>query len=71
MDTNAHGNAATSLCLSILTTVLAWTIQDLEGYLRIGATIVAIASGILAARYYYYGGNKAKKDGRSSNTRKN
>lgn len=69
MDT--HLNAAASLCLSIFTTILAWTIQDMEGYLRVGATVVAIASGILAARYYYYGGNKAKKDGRSDNTRKN
>lgn len=69
MDT--HSNAAGSLCLSILTTILAWTIQDIEGYLRVGATIVAIISGALAARYYWYNGNKAKKHDRSSNTRKN
>ncbi len=50
-----------SVFTSIFSTMLAWSIKDVQVYASLSATLVAIASGILAIRYYWFAGNEKKK----------
>lgn len=62
-----YGSPFTALIASILSivnaylAVISW-LANIQGILSLAASIIAITSGILAGRYYYYASNKAKQD---------
>lgn len=60
---NTHPvGAAVSSTISVLTATFAiLTLQQVQLYLTMSASIIAILSGIFAIRYYYYATKKIKK----------
>ncbi len=51
---NSETNGPGAFLLSMFSTIFAWiTIQDLQLFFTLLATITSIISGIFAARYYY------------------
>jgi hypothetical protein len=60
-----HQNPMTafvSSCISMLSAFFAViTIQDVQPYFTLGASVIAILSGVFAVRYYYYATKKIKK----------
>lgn len=59
-QTNSH-YPILSVITSILSTMLAWSIKDVQVYASLFATLVAIISGVLAIRYYWFAGNEKKR----------
>lgn len=59
-QTNSH-YPILSVITSILSTMLAWSIKDVQVYASLFATSVAIISGVLAIRYYWFAGNEKKR----------
>jgi hypothetical protein len=55
MDNNiSHGTGVFSTALSLGASILTWiTLKDAQIILAMAASVVAIASGIFAIRYYY------------------
>jgi thiamine monophosphate synthase len=55
-DTPSHHPfaAIVKVCLSIVSTVGAIKLAEFSQLCSIGAAIIAMVSGIMAARYYYY-----------------
>jgi cytochrome c biogenesis protein CcdA len=59
---NTHSNAGAGFTIiSILCGVFASILHDIEVWVRIGAGTIAIFSGFMAIRYYYYATKKMKK----------
>jgi uncharacterized membrane-anchored protein len=57
-----ENNSREYTLLSLLSGLLSWiTIQNAQYLLSFVASIIAIGSGIMALRYYYYAGNLKKK----------
>lgn len=53
-----HHNNAGYTMLSILSGMLSWvTLANAQYMISFTASIVALASGLMALRYYYYAGN--------------
>jgi hypothetical protein len=64
METNNHHpvGAAVSSTISILTASFAIvTMQTMQMYLTMSASLIAIFSGIMAIRYYWFATKKIKK----------
>ena len=64
MDSNnSHPvGAAVSSTISLLTALFAIiTMQTVQMYLTMSASIIAVLSGIFAIRYYWYATKKIKK----------
>lgn len=63
MDNNNElQNGHISMLVSIITATLAWIgSHDISELIKGAAGIVAIVSGVMAIRYYYYATIKAKK----------
>lgn len=63
MDNNNEvQNGTLSMLISIITATIAWIgTHDLSELIRGFAGLVAIISGIMAIRYYYYATIKARK----------
>jgi|GEM_PF-2471868 len=59
MEHNSSGIATTAV--SILSTIMAWTLKDVQIALSMAASLVAIVSGGFAIRYYIISTNKIKK----------
>jgi hypothetical protein len=64
MENNNHHpvGAAVSSTVSLLSALFAIiTMQNVQMYLTMTASVIAITSGVFAIRYYYYATNKIKK----------
>ena len=59
-QTNSH-YPILSVITSISSTMLAWSIKDVQVYASLFATLIAIISGVLAIRYYWFAGNEKKR----------
>jgi hypothetical protein len=61
-----HYNSLKALAgaiLSGMSTTLAWiSLKDAQVYVTLGASAMAIISGGLAARYYWYAGKEKKQN---------
>lgn len=65
-----HHNSAGYTILSIFSGMLSWiTLANAQYLVSFGASVIALASGVMALRYYWYAGNlkrhqlKQNKDG--------
>lgn len=60
---NSHPvGAAVSSTISLLTALFAIiTMEEVQMYLTMSASIIAVFSGIFAIRYYWYATKKVKK----------
>jgi len=62
MEMQHHSPSLIYPLVSMISTILAWAFKDIQLYLNIMASIIAIISGILAIRYYWVSTNKIKKN---------
>jgi hypothetical protein len=62
-NNNQHPvGAAVSSTVSLLSALFAIiTMESVQMYLTMSASVIAIASGVFAIRYYYHATNKIKK----------
>ena len=70
MEGQHHNNAGYTL-LSICSGLVSWiTLSQAQYLISFGASVIALASGVMALRYYWYAGNikrnqlKNNKDGK-------
>ena len=62
MEIQSHQPSPTYAIVSILSTILAWTIKDIQVVMGLFASAVAIVSGILAIKYYWTAIEKMKNN---------
>ena len=63
MEFNQHHTPIISLILSIFSGILSWlSLNDAQYFVSFCASIIALISGILAMRYYYYAGEEKRKN---------
>lgn len=62
-----HGNTPTAILNVIISMASALiAISDLQAFVSIAAGLVAIVSGVLASRHFYYATKNIKKDEKHS-----
>lgn len=62
MEIQNHQPSPTYALVSILSTILAWTIKDIQVIMGLFASLVAIISGIMAIKYYWTAIEKMKEN---------
>lgn len=60
MEIQNHQPNPTYALVSIVSTILAWTIKDIQVVMGLLASAVAIVSGVLAIKYYWTAIEKMK-----------
>lgn len=63
MEINNHDNHFLGVLLSIGSGILSWlSLHDAQYLISFLASVIALISGILAMRYYWYAGNEKKNN---------
>lgn len=63
MEINNHDNHFIGVLLSIGSGILSWlSLHDAQYLISFLASVIALVSGVLAMRYYWYAGNEKKNN---------
>lgn len=60
-----HGNPFAAMCsmiVSFFMSIYAFILADVQGAAALIASLIAIVSGVFAARYYYYAAKEKKQN---------